>query len=151
MQISSYWTAPDTGVRYATLPRQWHGICPLTPARAIPAGWRKSYEAVPSTTCTKYAFTKAVKQYSSDLWDKLYIAYYADEEFSFYWNTVVMLDRTEARFLYLAEKLGATSDDLDGVFHAVDYPDETTTTTAEGISDGTTDTEAEATEGGTTA
>ncbi len=150
MEMFCYWICPETGVRHSALPRAWNGISPFTPARAIPLGWRKVYEEKPATKCTKYAFTKAVRQYSADLWEKLCDAYKTDEEFSFYWNTVVMLDRTEARFLSLAEKLGATSGDIDGIFHAVDYPAEATTT-AEGTVNGTTDTEPEPTEGGTTA
>lgn len=151
MEITSYWICPETGVRYATLPRAWKGVSPFTPAAAIPRGWRKIYEGLPATKCTKYAFIKAVQQYSASLWETLRSAYQTDGEFSFYWNTVVMLDRTEARFLSLAEKLGATTEDIDGIFHAVDYPAEATTTTAEGTTNGSTDTETTTTEGGTTA
>ena len=142
MKLTTYWVCPKTAIHYSSLPPAWQGISPLTPARAIPLGWRKVYEEIASTTCTKYAFTKAVKQYSAALWEKLYDAYKTDEEFAFYWATVQRLDRYEERFLSLAEKLGATSEDIDGIFYAVDHPQAETVTTSDGTATGTTDTEA---------
>lgn len=123
MEVTSYWKAPGDGTRHAELPKAWNGIAPFTAKQAIRQGWRRFFEEHPSSTCTKYEFTKAVQKVSEDLWNRLLAAYREDEEFAFYWNTVQILDRNEARFLALAERLGVSASEIDEVFHALNYPE----------------------------
>lgn len=116
MPYRKIWIEPGTGVSYLHIPCKWRGICNLTQELAIRKGWRAQVVSDVPDTCTKYQFIAAIKQASDDLWQKLYQAYQTNLEFSFYWNSVNQLDRNDATFQSLANKLGATQDDIDVIF-----------------------------------
>ena len=84
--------------------------------------WRKEHpapEPPPRTSCTKYQLITVLRQKFPVLGAALRQAYEMDPELRYYWASVLDLDRENADFLAIAEKLGIDAGTLDAIFAAI--------------------------------
>ena len=68
------------------------------------------------TQCTKYELVTCLQNNFPELLASLRTAYAQSADLQFYWNSVLDLDRNNADFQNLVQKLGVTSEQLDAIF-----------------------------------
>ncbi|MBR0422944.1 MAG: hypothetical protein IJI85_10265 [Clostridia bacterium] len=84
--------------------------------------WRKAHpapEPPPRTTCTKYELVAALREHFPELLAELRQAYATDAELQFFWNSVNDLDRNNADFGAICERLKIDAATLDAIFDVI--------------------------------
>ena len=93
-----------------------------TVTEAEAEAWRKAHPAPappPPSTCTKYQLVTALREHFSELLAELRQAYATDAELQFWWNTVIDLDRNNADFGAICERLKIDAETLDAIFDVI--------------------------------
>jgi hypothetical protein len=72
------------------------------------------------TQCTKYELVQCLQNHFPELLASLRQAYAQSSDLQFYWNSVLDLDRNNADFQSLVQKLGVTSEQLDAIFAKIE-------------------------------
>ena len=84
--------------------------------------WREAHpapEPPPRTTCTKYELVTVLRERFPELLTALREAYKADAELQFFWNSVNDLDRENADFGAICERLKIDAATLDAIFDVI--------------------------------
>ena len=84
--------------------------------------WRQAHPVTPPAriTCTKYELVTCLQDHFPELLESLREAYAQSAELQFYWNSVLDLDRNNADFQNLVQKLGVTSEQIDAIFSKIE-------------------------------
>ena len=104
-----------------------------SPEKMTAYGWRdwtqEEYDAwkeahpdpvVPRTMCTKYELVTCLQKYFPELLQMLKDNYAVTPNLQFYWNSVLDLDRNNADFQNLVNRLGVTPKQLDAIFSKIE-------------------------------
>ena len=84
--------------------------------------WRQAHPAPKPparTTCTKYELITALRERFPELLAVLRQAYATDAELQFFWNSVNDLDRNNADFGQICERLKIDAATLDAIFDVI--------------------------------
>lgn len=93
-----------------------------TMTEAEAEAWRKAHpdpEPPPPSTCTKYELITALREHFPELLAELRQAYATDAELQFFWNSVNDLDRNNADFGAICERLKIDAATLDAIFDVI--------------------------------